>query len=566
VNWQITPFAVVYLLSAGLTALVGVFAWSRRSVSGALPFTFLLWAISVWTFFTALEYAVLDPFAKILFSKFQYIGISFAPSLFLIFALAYSRREAWLSKPLLIGLLGFPVITLLMAFTNDSHHLIWSKITSSSDAPGAYLIYEHGLWFWMHFAVTYIFMLVSTVVIIRTAQTARFVFRRQAWMLAASVILPWLGNVVYVFNLSPIPGLDWTPLGFTVSGVLLGLAILGFDLFNIVPVARDAVLDSMTDGVIVLDDMDRIADVNQAAQKMLKRDHNTLIGLPVSEAMPRWDNLLRALRESRNFNAELQPDSSARWFIEARVSEVSDRRKQNIGRAIVLRDITRRKDLERARDNLIHTMVHDLRNPLSSIVFSLDMIRQGGDLSEDASTTLEIASSNTERMLTLVNSILEIHRLESGELPLRREWSSLYSIAENRARAQTAIVREKKILLVNHVPDDLPKLLIDPTLVGRVIQNLLDNAIKFTPEGGLIEIAAETADDLIRVSIRDNGPGISESVRGRLFEKFATSGVQRGSGLGLAFCKQVIEAHGGVIGADAASRGTKFTFTLPLKN
>jgi PAS domain S-box-containing protein len=528
-----------------------------------------MWGIAEWTLFNALEFDVIGLEYKVLFSKLEYFGIAGIPALWLMFSLYYSRLSRWLTRRNAILLWIVPLITIGLVLTNEWHGLIWPRVYLASTAPGANAIYEHGLWFWISAAVDYAFLFCATFLIVRTAVRSQQVMRWQAYMLAAASIIPWIANGIYLAGLSPVPGLDLTPIGFALTGLIVAWAVFGFGLFNLLPVAREAVFENMPDGVIVLDEQDRIADINTAGQNLLGWVDRKMIGQPFVALLAGWPRLIEMFRDAIEIKTEFQPDPDRPVFVEIHISPLRDARGNLAGRVIVVRDISQRKALEKTRDDLIHTMVHDLRNPLSSIVFSLDLIHQSDDTSEDTRATIDIARSNSERMLTLVNSILEIYRLEQGELPLRREWVSLHSVAANRIRAQFPIINEKKLRVFNRVPAELPSVYVDGSLIGRVLQNLLDNAIKFTPEGGTIEIQTEReeAGKQIVVSVLDTGAGISDDIRKRLFQKFAATGSHRGTGLGLAFCRLVVEAHGGTIGAEArATGGTKMLFTLPIQN
>jgi signal transduction histidine kinase len=247
-----------------------------------------------------------------------------------------------------------------------------------------------------------------------------------------------------------------------------------------------------------------------------------------------------------------------------------------IGRLVVLRDVTQERQLDKMRDDLVHTMVHDLRNPLTAIDGSLQLLEMiTPDLSPKQERMLSIARNRTSEMLELVNSILKVSQLESGRLPLRYTSFSLADLIEEAMEAQGPLTADKELQLESDVSPLLPPLWADSNLVERVLQNLIGNAIKFTPAGGQIRITArldkETAHPKrepahLRVSVADTGPGIPLELQSRLFQKFV-SGHQEGSGsgLGLAFCKLAIEAHGGRIWVDSQpGQGATFTFTLPL--
>jgi PAS domain S-box-containing protein len=232
-------------------------------------------------------------------------------------------------------------------------------------------------------------------------------------------------------------------------------------------------------------------------------------------------------------------------------------------------DISQRKELEQTRDSLVHTMVHDLRSPLTSIAGALELLALFLGPEHPHRHLVETAQRGGGKLLRLINSILEVSRLEQGALPLMRQSVGLASLVPEVLSLQAPLADEKGLHLVSQLPASLPPAWADWDLVTRVVQNLIDNAIKFTPRGGEIRIVAihvESELPALQVTVSDTGPGIPAELSGRLFAKFATApGEGRGSGLGLAFCKLAVEAHGGRIWVDSQpSRGSSFHFTLPV--
>ena len=241
-----------------------------------------------------------------------------------------------------------------------------------------------------------------------------------------------------------------------------------------------------------------------------------------------------------------------------------------LGRLFVLHDVTQERVLERMRDDLVHTTVHDLRNPLTAISGALSLLGKNlpDDFSPNQQQLWDIAHTNTKRMLGLVNAILDISRLESQQMPLEYALVSPADLGADVLNAQL-LIADKELSLENNVPSTLPPVWADAGLIERVLQNLVGNAIKFTPAGGTVQVTArvETLDrPRILVSVSDTGPGIPTEIQARLFQKFVTGGQEeRGSGLGLAFCRMVMEAHGERIWVESTSEsGTTFTFTLSL--
>jgi signal transduction histidine kinase len=241
-----------------------------------------------------------------------------------------------------------------------------------------------------------------------------------------------------------------------------------------------------------------------------------------------------------------------------------------LGRLVVLRDVTEERSLEQMREDLTHAMVHDLRSPLTGILGSVEYLERSlaAHLTPQQRQVVDIARSNTQRMLKLVSAILDISRLESGRLPLERSPIALADLVGEAITAHLPLVAQKGQTLQHDVPATLPLAWADAGLYERVMQNLLGNATKFTPAGGSICVRSwlDAEKPRLVVSVSDSGPGIPAELFEQVFEKFATGGREEsGSGLGLTFCKMVVEAHGQRIWVEnAPDGGAIFTFTLPL--
>ncbi len=242
-----------------------------------------------------------------------------------------------------------------------------------------------------------------------------------------------------------------------------------------------------------------------------------------------------------------------------------------LGRLVVLRDVTEERLVQKLREELTDTLVHDLRNPLTNIHMALELMDQlsVGVATQEQTDVQRIARRSTQRMLGLVNAILDVSRLESGQMPVSRAPLQLRPLAEEVIGLQLPLAQEKHLVLENCVPADLPLVSADAGLIRRVLENLVGNAVKFTPEGGCVQLsaAAEAGHDHLVVTVRDNGAGLTPETKAGLFQKFVTGRHrERGSGLGLAFCKLAVEAHGGRIWVESEpGHGAAFRFTLPLE-
>jgi two-component system sensor histidine kinase/response regulator len=226
-------------------------------------------------------------------------------------------------------------------------------------------------------------------------------------------------------------------------------------------------------------------------------------------------------------------------------------------------------ELEKLKDNLIHMIVHDMRSPLTVLMGNLEMARES---EEDACAArrdnLDVALRSAEGLMGMINSLLDVSRLEEGKMPLELIACDLQDLAGVAVSAYTALAARNNVTIT--VKGHSAPVKADPALIRRVFENMVGNALKFTPGGGVIEVTISRSQAGARAEVRDSGPDIPPEYFDRIFEKFGQMAANgkviphHSSGLGLTFCKLAVEAHGGKIGVTSVSgQGNRFWFTLP---
>lgn len=236
----------------------------------------------------------------------------------------------------------------------------------------------------------------------------------------------------------------------------------------------------------------------------------------------------------------------------------------------ILRDITERKNLDSLRNDLISMIYHDLRSPLANIVSSLDVLEAmlPKDLDPSQKSLLNIAIRSTERIQRLTNSLLDLRRLEAGQSVANQHSVSPVDVVEDSVENVTPVAKNKNQQISVSIPSDLPLVWVDADMIRRVLTNLLENAVKYTPPGSQISVGAELDRNQVVMWVQDNGPGIPSNEQERIFDKYTRlhgRGGTRGLGLGLAFCRMAIQAHGGRIWVESSTgTGACFKFTLPV--
>jgi signal transduction histidine kinase len=239
-----------------------------------------------------------------------------------------------------------------------------------------------------------------------------------------------------------------------------------------------------------------------------------------------------------------------------------------------LRYATERKRLERLKDEFVSTVSHELRTPLTSISGSLGLLvgKAVGILPEPARRLLEIAHTNSQRLVRLINDILDIEKLESGRVVFNLTRIEVRSLLEKTIEAMKGFAEGHAVRIRIEESGGVADMLADADRLAQVVTNLLSNAVKFSPPENEVLVSMEQVTDLVRIKVRDHGPGIPAEFKPRIFERFAqaeaTNSRRRGgTGLGLSIVKQIVERLGGEVGfVDAAGGGTIFHVELPVWN
>lgn len=350
----------------------------------------------------------------------------------------------------------------------------------------------------------------------------------------------------------------------------------------------EAILKGMGEGVIAIDEHGRIVIINKIATQLLELgDEASVLQKPIQEAYPLYE--LGGKKD-----AKIPPSkrpSSVALKTGKQVEDVflfhtqaGTKRQINIaaspfkvdgkvvGVVTILRDVTKEKEVDRMKTEFISLASHQLRTPLSAIKWFSEMLING-DAGKLKTEQIEFAKSiaeSTERMIALVSSLLNISRIESGRIMIVPEPTDLKELVGGIVNDLKAKTEEKQQTLVISVHEGLPKISLDPRLVGQVYLNLLTNAIKYTPKGGEISVFISKKDDMVISQVTDNGYGIPKAQQERMFQKFfrATNAVKvetDGTGLGLYLIKAVVESGGGKIWFESEEgKGSTFWFTIPL--
>jgi signal transduction histidine kinase len=567
-----------------ISFFVAFLAWQRRSVVCSKELAGLMLAGGFWAFWIIFETAAQSAVLKIFWSKLEYFGAVSTPVLYLIFVLRFTGKGRFITPKNILLLLVIPFITLLVAFTNEKHHLLWSGFSSISEKTNI-MEYYHGIWFWIgYLAYNNLLFILSTYFLFYFIFYQKKVFRAQGFIIFFAGLSPWIASIFYLFGISPVSGIDLPPISIILSGSLFAFAILYTPFLDLVPVAREKLVEVLPEGILVLDGQNRILDINVAALSFLGIQNKNIIGIQAEYSDATFVLLLDAVLNHENImetDIELNGEiSTYRITKQAILSHPNSR-------LVVIHNITERKQLELKinnqnnelsrlnsdKDRFISILAHDLRSPFCSLLGFSELLSENihrFDNTEIESSATSVHQS-AKKVFNLLEDLLLWANSQAGKIACEPQDVSFTFICSEILEVFGPLAYSKGISIDRCFLSE-QKIFADDNMLKTIMRNLMSNAIKFTNPGGHIIISAEQTGTGVTVAVSDDGIGMTPEALGRLFDiSQATSTVgtsnETGTGLGLFLCQDFVERHKGKIWVNSEyNKGTTFYFSLPDKN
>jgi two-component system NtrC family sensor kinase len=327
----------------------------------------------------------------------------------------------------------------------------------------------------------------------------------------------------------------------------------------------DTIFNNIEDGVIILDENLSILLINPAVRRAFGIwNDEAVLGKPILDAIPNSD--LRTLLRGDSKDSLLHNEIT---FDDGRVLSAQYTPIPGVGSAVTLLDITHLKQIDRLKSEFVHTVSHDLRSPLTAILGYVELLERVGPINDQQREFIKRVHNSVQSITSLINDLLDLGRLEAG-IDSQREMIPLEGMLRYTLETLGLQINEKKQKVHLKLPDeDLPQIPGNPIRLSQMLDNLIGNAVKYTPEGGEIRIKVELHGDQVILHVSDTGPGIPPADQAHVFEKFyrgsnVPEGVG-GSGLGLAIVKSIVDNHQGRIWVESVlGQGSTFTVVLPL--
>ena len=575
------PLRLVPLLVAPAILLpLAAYAIRERRVRGALWYAVMLIALSVWCGGYAWELTAVGLEAKTLALKAKYFGVVLLPLAWTGFIFDFVARESALSRRVVGALAVVASALLALAWTDGWHHLFWGDMRLEGLGDNAALV-GRGPGFWINITITYASLLTGIAVLVSHAVQSPYLYAKRATVLIVAVLLPWVGNMLFLATEEGSGIVDPTPFLFSCTAVLAAVAVFRYGVLDPIPTLRDARIEIIGDALIIVDRRRRIADLNRAAAALLGTSRADAAGSPLEDVLPglgpfehrpsRLDLPRRTAAGDRIFDASVTP-------IETRDGRLT-------GHVVLLRDVTERRHLEEqlrqaqkmeAVGNLAGGVAHDFNNLLTAIIgfaaLAEDELPPGSRVRE----SLTQIQRSAEQAASLTRQLLAFGRRQI----LRLETLDVAEVVRGVEPILRRLIGED-ILVTTDVGRPLPAVRADRTQLTQVLLNLAVNGRDAMPRGGTLTIRtrvvradgpAEASADLapgvyVVLEVADTGAGMAPEEMEHIFEPFyTTKPFGHGTGLGLSTVYGIAKQSGGDVRVQSApGQGSTFAVYLPAE-
>ncbi len=372
-TFEFTSLSAILFLATLVNLFVAVISWQRRRTKSGIYFALGITALSFWTLLAGLDYAAVAIPVKVFFAKLEYIAYNSALAFMVLFTIYYAGHGKWLrSKWTHFLLWSVPASNAFLALTNELHEWLWIGFTFSPTGNNV-LVFHHGPGFIWTTGTGYLAMSVILAGLWSASRGGGILMRKQARLLFWAALIPMFGNVLYLLELEGMQGIDWTSILFSATGLIFVVALYGTHFLNLIPVARDILIKSLRDGLIVLDEKNRVIDINRIAADMVEYELINMIGEDIVDILPIIQPYL-AGSLAKEIQAELSIDLPEKRYVDMLISPLQKESEEVLGRLLIFRDITALKKNELHLQQLTQAVEQSpatvmITNPEGNIVY-----------------------------------------------------------------------------------------------------------------------------------------------------------------------------------------------------
>jgi len=578
-------YAVTLLVLGVAAGLLSLFIIYRLSDS-VRWFAFTLLNGAIWAFFYGFELASLDLPTMYFWIQFQYVGIVLLPVTWLLFCFKYTGREGLFRNiPLLTGLLFVAMGVYAVVLTNELHHLYYASIGLDLEGAFPLIALQKGPFHYLFTFYFYSMIIWGNYLLISSMRRMERLFKTQTLLLIISTAVPLFFHVVEFLGFEILGRINFTPFAFAISFFATGLGLVKFNLFNVVPIAKEQLIEAMTDGLIVIDNKEQIIEMNPAMKRILGSEQVSHIGKPLVSVMHQQPGLLKDVRKQQHLKISINEGfyREQKVFL-VEIIPLKGRKDKVKGTLLLFKDITEERNSQKLlemqaqelkkhnalKDKLFSIVSHDLKGPVLGVKEILDLSKRGYMTSEDFAEILPALSDSMDGVAMLLENLLAWSRSQLRGEHTDKAVFDIYQLIQQQ-KAWIEPVASLKKVVVEVDSDGSVMVFADKHMVELVVRNLLNNAVKFCSLGDKISIRVINRKEDVKISVKDTGAGISRDNLQRLRQgdSFTTFGSNNevGTGLGLLLVRDYIEKNGSQLWIDSEeNEGAEFSFSLPKIN
>ncbi len=585
--FSFTTLSIIFFFGGIASLLIGAVLWNRRPAPGVIPLFCMMIASAILIMSSAFEAGAAELSVRIICIKISYLGIVSLGVFWLAFAQDYSGSKWWKRPRNLALICILPVITILLAWTNELHHWQWSNIYLIEGPLGLTSVWEHGPWYMVNPFYQYFLNLIGIIILLRYGLGRNRANLKPVLIILGGALIPIIGSLCYIMRFDPAEGFDLTPLYMTVGTIVFSIAVFRYRFLDILPVAHKALITSIPDGILVLNSQEEIVEINPAAERILNKNKSEVLGKSLVQV---WPELFRIIADPKDtVHAEITAgELSAPIYLDVNSVTLRDDKKRQVGELVVLTDISQVKTAQKKLESLYdseHTLrneleeeiktrgqysrsiVHELRTPLTSLSASGELLEE---LITDPVQTKLIKNirRSTANLEQRVNDMFELARGELGLLKIEPAPMDINQLIQDVVSEMGPLATGKGLRLYAETPEMILPVMGDKGRLKQVLINLIGNSLKFTEKGEIVVRTRSHGSEFLKIEVSDTGKGMDREQMEFLFDPYhrkQKKGVTSGLGMGLAISKIFVELHQGKIWAESTTgKGTTISFTVPL--
>ena len=561
---------VLHWISGLVLTFLSAYCFKKSSNNLGLYFSLFLAQLALWSFCTAITFHFPLLETKISINRIKLIGVVWIPItiFYMIRCYVHAPRPPRIVQ---ILLLVVPSAAAMLVFT-PYHELLVGHYQIESIFGSSVLTFKNGPVFYWHNVETRFVVMWAMAGLVQATMEQEKVRRKTNWILFFSILLPFFIDTVVVSFFPYLIYLQIVPIFMTFSSIAFYDFIFRGNAFELIPIARGMAIDSISDIYLVLDHKEHIIDLNSFAKQALelgeKYYRRSLNDLNTdNEIIEHIIYLLKENKETYFFSVKTHQD---RVYYSVTTNKIFENSGAYLGKILIIKNITDQKRHEEQlsqmveiRTKFINLIAHDLINNIAGHSFFIESLVEHPSVKadEDLKANLDFLSHSSKNVTEFIESLLLWSKENMQKIDLKKTQSNLKVLIEESINLLQPHSLQKDIDYQVNGPDNL-YVNVDSNMILTVLRNMIANAIKFSPENGLINISTNIQNEKIAVSISDEGPGVNEMELNQFMQELGIGSYQ--GGVGLMLCKDFIRLHEGEITVkNNPQKGTTFTFTLP---